>query len=169
MVPCPEIMITSGGLSSSRIFCSVSSPSIPGSHTSSKTTSKACFSRSRRQVSPFSASPVRKPSSSRTPRRESRIPDSSSTIRMLDMLHGIGRRRGFGGEREFHDEARAHRLVFFHPDGPTVVFHDSADDGQSQSGSSPFGGEVGKKKLFLQFLGDAMAAVGYQNLDRIAA
>src|SRR6201981_4258175 len=127
-------MMTSGGLSSSRIFSSVSSPSIPGSHTSSSTTSKVFFSSRRRQASPLSASSVRKPSSSSTPRRESRMPDSSSTIRMLDMLDRGGRHRRVGGKRQFYDERRPHWFVLFYTNGGAGILDDDAHDRQPQRG-----------------------------------
>src|ERR1700746_1577530 len=138
MVPCPEIMITSGGLSKSRIFCSVSSPSIPGSHTSSSTTSKLFFSSRRRQASPLSASSVRKPSSSSTPRRESRMPDSPPTIRMLDILDRGGRHRRFGGKRQFYDEPRPHWLVLVYTNGAAVIFVNAAPERAPQPGTSLF-------------------------------
>src|SRR6266576_3265033 len=167
MVPCPEIMMTSGGLSRARILCRVSSPSMPGSHTSSRTTSKACFSSRSRHASPLSASPVLKPSSSSTPRRESRMPDSSSTMRMLCMLGGgcCGR---FRSERKFHDEAGANRLILFDPDGALMVFDDAAHDGQAQTGAALLGGEIRQKEFFLQFLGHSVTGVGDSNLHGIA-
>src|SRR5215469_7275392 len=167
MVPCPEIMITSGELSSSRIFCNVSRPSMPGSQTSSSTTSNAWLASRRIHCSPVSAASVRKPSSSSTPRRESRMPDSSSTMRMLDMFHG--NRRGLRRERQFHDEARSYRLVLLDPDRSTMVLNDSAHNRQTQPGATLLGREVRQKEFFLQFLGDAVPRVGHQNLYRIAA
>ena len=82
MVPCPEMMITSGGSSCSLIFSSVSSPSIPGSQISRRTRSyERVFSVSR-QASPLSATPTLKPSSSSAPRSDLRMSASSSTTRM---------------------------------------------------------------------------------------
>src|SRR5258705_5603016 len=167
MVPWPEIMMTSGGLSRARIFCRVSSPSMPGSHTSSRTTSKVCFSKRSRQASPLSASPVLKPSSSSTPRRESRMPDSSSTMRMLCML-GSGCGGRFGSEREFHDKPGANWLIFFHSDGALMVFDNAAYDRQAQTCAALLGGEIGQKEFFLQLLCNTVTRVGNGNLHGIA-
>src|SRR6266404_4388627 len=87
MVPCPEIMMTSGGSSSPRIFSSTSSPSIPVSHTSSRIRSKLLLRSNSRQSSPLGLTLVLYPSSSRTPRKDSRIPDSSSTMRMCAIVY----------------------------------------------------------------------------------
>src|SRR5437660_6841159 len=53
MVPCPEIIMTSGPLSISLIFCRVSSPSIPVSHMSSRITSKLRLRNISRHSSPL--------------------------------------------------------------------------------------------------------------------
>src|SRR5215467_6319874 len=58
----------------------VSRPSIPGSQTSSRTTSYVFRASSSRQASPVSTAVQRNPSSFNAPPRESRIPGSSSTI-----------------------------------------------------------------------------------------
>ena len=84
--PCPEIMMTSGAFSFSRILSRVSRPSIPGNHTSSNTTSKVFLLMLSKPASPLSASEVLNPSSSSTPLSDWRIVGSSSTIRMLCMV-----------------------------------------------------------------------------------
>src|SRR5712691_8645067 len=61
---------------------SVSRPSMPGSQTSSSTQLKARFSRALRHSSPVATASTANPSSSITPRNVSRMPGSSSTMRI---------------------------------------------------------------------------------------
>src|ERR1700680_3134837 len=110
-------MITSGGLSSWRILSRVSSPSMPGSQMSSSTTSKAPFRRRSRQASPLSADEAEYPSSVSTPAKESRIPASSSTMRMLGMLNICSGGNNLGNDRQLYNEPGADWLVFFKGDG----------------------------------------------------
>src|ERR1700676_3419887 len=132
MVPCPEIMMTSGGLSNSRILSRVSSPSTPGSQTSSNTTSNGVLRSRSRHASPFPTDEVEYPSSARMPARESRIPASSSTMRILCMLgSGWGRRR-IRDNRKFHDKTRAHGLVLFYANRAMMIRYDAADDSQAE-------------------------------------
>src|SRR3984893_5503396 len=146
MVACPEIMMTSGAFSMSWVFCRVSRPSIPGSQTSSSTTSKERLRKVSRQASPLSALKALYPSSSSTPFSDCRMPDSSSTMRMLCMLTGEGRGNEFRGDRQLHYEPGADRLILFNANRAAVVFDDAADDGQSQSRSPFLGGEVGQEE-----------------------
>src|ERR1700730_15952103 len=146
MVACPEIMMTSGAFSMSWIFCRVSRPSIPGSQTSSRTTAKERFRKVSRQASPLSATATLYPSSSSTPLSDCRMPDSSSTMRMLRMLAGGGRGNNFWRDRQFHDKPGADRLILLDTNRAAMVFYDTTDDGQAQPGSPFLGGEVGQKE-----------------------
>src|SRR6202044_1481567 len=149
MVPCPEIMMTSGAFSLSRILPSVSRPSIPGSQTSSSTTSNACLPIISSPASPLSAIEVLKPSSSSTPFSDWRIVGSSSTMRILCMLIDSGRGDRIRDHWQFDYKASTYRFVFFHANGTVVVFHDAVDDGQPKSGAAFLGREVGQKKALL--------------------
>src|SRR5579864_6523172 len=142
MVPCPEIMMTSGAFSRSRIFPRVSRPSMPGNHTSSSTTSNACLLRISRPASPLSASEALNPSSSSTPLSDWRIVGSSSTMRMLCMLIDGGRHDGVRYNRQFNHESRPHGLILFHPNRAVVILNDAIHDGEPQAGAALFGGEV---------------------------
>src|SRR5215475_11585900 len=94
------------------------------------------------------------------------MPDSSSTMRMLCMLSGrCG--QGFDSQRKFHDETSAYWLILFYTDRSAVILDNAADDGQTQSRSALLGREVRQKKLFLQFLRNAMACIRYDNLDGV--
>src|SRR5580704_5200032 len=162
-------MMTSGGFSSSRMFSRVSRPSTPGNHTSSRTTSKADFRNSSRQASPLPAEEAVYPSSAKMPLRDSRIPASSSTTRMLCMLGSGGGRCGFRHDRQFDDEAGADRMIFFDADRAVMIFHNAAYDGEAEASAAFFGGEIGQKKFLFQFAGHAVAGVGDGNLDGVAA
>src|SRR6476619_8048517 len=147
IVPCPEMITTSGGSSSCLIFSSVSRPSMPGSHISSSTTSQVRFFNCSRQASPLSASSTLYPSSSRTPRSDSRISRSSSTTRTLCTLrlpccH-------FTRQRQLYQKLCARRLVLFHADGAVVIINDAPHDRQPQSGAALFGGKIWQKQFFL--------------------
>src|SRR5581483_2604291 len=169
MVPCPEIMMTSGGLSRSRIFSRVSSPSIPGSHMSRSTTSKRPLSRTSRHSSPLAASAAWWPSSSSTPFREERMPDSSSTISMLGMVNVSCRWNQLRGHRQFHHEPRAHRLVLLDPDGAAMVFHNPAYNRQAQARASFLGRKIWQEQPLLQLLCHPVAGVGDHDLDCLVA
>src|ERR1700680_1060285 len=130
MVPCPEIMMTSGAFSFSRIFSRVSRPSMPGSHTSSSTTSKACLLMISRPASPLSAIEALNPSSSSTPLSDWRIVGSSSTMRMLCMLIDGWCNDGVRHNRQFHHEPGADGLILLYTNGAVVVFNDAVYDGK---------------------------------------
>src|SRR6202790_3053941 len=168
MVPCPEIMMTSGGLSNSRILSRVSSPSTPGSQTSSNTTSNGVLRSRSRTASAFPTDELEYPSSARMPARESRIPASSSTMRMLCMLGGRRCRSRFENNGKFDDESRTHRLVFFHADRAMVVRYDAAHDGQAQARAALLGGEIGQEKFLFEFAAHAVARVGHGDLNCVA-
>src|SRR5580692_10431501 len=152
MVPCPEIMMTSGAFSLSRIRSKVSRPSMPGSHTSRSTTSNACLLMISRPASPLSAIEVLNPSSSSTPLSDWRIVGSSSTIRMLCMRIDGRHRDCIRNHRQFNHEPSADRLVFFYANRTVVVFDDAVYDGKPKPGAPLLGGEVWQEKTLLQFL-----------------
>src|ERR1700722_5481594 len=167
MVPCPEIIMTSGAFSFSRIFSRVSRPSIPGNHTSSSTTSKVFLLMLSRPASPLSASEVLNPSSSSTPLSDWRMVGSSSTIRMLCMVDR-GSSDRVRHNRQFHHKACAHGLIFFYADRTVMVFDNAVHNCQAQAGTALLGGEVGQEQPLLQFSRDAVAGVGNRDLHHIA-
>src|SRR5580704_11171804 len=103
------------------------------------------------------------------PASVSRIPASSSTMRMLCMLRSRRCRRRFGDNGKFYDEARADRIILFHANGAMVIFDDAADDGQSKARAALLGGEIRQKEFFFDFTGNAVASVGNGDLDGVAA
>src|ERR1019366_3012974 len=169
MVPWPEIMMTSGGSSISRILSSTSRPSIPVSHTSSRIRSKLLLRNNSRQSSPLGLTLVLYPSSSRMPRKDSRILDSSSTIRMWAMLACRRSADSFNRHGQFDNEAAADRLVFFHADRTTMVFHNSAHNGQNQPRAALLGRKVRQEQPFLHIARNALSRVGDHQFDGIAA
>src|SRR5579863_892296 len=169
IVPCPEIMMTSGAFSFSRIFSRVSKPSIPGSHTSSSTTSNACLLMISRLASPLSAVVVLKPSSSSTPLSDWRIVGSSSTMRMLCMLVDGGLSDSVRYDWQFDHKAGTDWPILFHANGAVVIFNNTIHDRKPKTGSALFGGEVWEKQPFFQLPGNAVASVGDSNLHDIAA
>src|SRR5580658_6817137 len=169
MVPCPEIMMTSGAFSFSRILSRVSRPSIPGNHTSSRTTSNACLLMMSRPASPLSAIEVLNPSSSSTPFSDCRIVGSSSTIRMLCMLIDGGRGDRIRNHRQFNHKARADGLIFFYANGAVVVFDDTVHDGKSKARAALLGGEVRQEQPLLQLPRNAVASIGDSDLHHVAA
>src|SRR5579863_2632167 len=168
MVPCPEIIMTSGAFSFSRIFCRVSRPSIPGSQTSSRTRSKSCLPRISRPASPLSASEALKPSSSSTPFSDWRIVGSSSTMRMLCMLVDGGRDNRFGHDWQLNYESRAYGLIFFHTNRAVVIFDYPIHDGESQTGAALLGGEIWHEQTLFQFAGNSVTGVGDSEFNHIA-
>src|SRR5271157_535468 len=169
MVPWPEIMMTSGGSTSSRMASRVSRPSMPGSQMSSRTTSNAALRSRSRQASPLSAEEAEYPSSTRMPASESRIPASSSTMRMLCMLRRGPSGRGFGDDRQFNDEAGADGTVLLHADGAVMVFDDAVHDGQAQPRATFLGREVRQEEFLLEFAGNSVSGIGYGDFNGIAA
>src|SRR5690348_9733566 len=162
------MMMTSGAFSSSRTRSSVARPSMPGSQMSSKTTSKLFRASVSRQVSPLPTDCTLYCSSSRTPVRESRIPGSSSTMRMLDMRCGHVR-HALGGDGQLNHKACAHWLVLFHANGTVMIFHNPAYDCQAQPGAAFLGREIGHEQALLGLLGDALPGIGNADFDSIAA
>src|SRR5260370_22516305 len=159
MVPWPEIMITSGGLSSWRILSRVSRPSMPGSQMSSSTTSKAPFRSRSRQASPLSADEAEYPSSVSTPTNESRIPASSSTMRILGMLNICSGDHNLGNHRQLYNEPGADWLVFLHANGAMVLLDDATDNRQAQSRAPLLGGKIRPEKALFFFRGHPLSPV----------
>src|SRR5262249_44344340 len=148
-VPWPEMMITSGGFTSSRTFCKVSSPSMPGSQISSRTTSNGLFWIASRHASPLAAAATVWPSSSNTPCRDSRIAASSSTMRMLSMRNLDRLCGGIAGEWKLKYKAGAYRFVLLDPNRTMVFFHDAAHDRQAETSATFLRREVGQEQLLL--------------------
>src|SRR5260370_2001206 len=140
-------MMIAGGLSSSRIFSRVSRPSTRGSQISSRTMSNAALRTRSRQASPLSTEEVAYPSSASMPARESRMPASSSTTRILCMLSGRCGRRGLADYRKFYDETCSHRTILLYPDGAMMIFDDTAHNGQAQAGAALLGGEIRQEEV----------------------
>src|SRR5579864_5187614 len=103
------------------------------------------------------------------PASESRMPASSSTMRMLYMFGYDGRWRRFWHKRKLYDKTRADRMIFFHANRAMVIFHDPAHDREAEPGTAPFRGEVRQKQLLLQFSRDAVTGIGDRDLNRVAA
>src|SRR5580765_7714705 len=103
------------------------------------------------------------------PAKESRIPASSSTTRMLCMLGSHRCRRGVGNNWKFNDEPRAHRSVLFHANGAMMIFDNSADNREPESSAAFLGREIRQEKSFLKFAGHAVARVGDGNFNGVAA
>src|SRR5258708_39419578 len=82
MLACPEIMTTYASTPFLRKRSNVSRPSIPSSHTSSRTRSMERSSSSERHSSPEDTANDSYPSSARMDESASRMPSSSSTMRM---------------------------------------------------------------------------------------
>src|SRR5271165_3255970 len=103
------------------------------------------------------------------PARESRIPASSSTIRMLCMLGGRRCRRGLGDDGKFHDKTRADGMVLFYTDGAMVIFDNPADDGQAEARAPLLGGKIRQEEFFFELASHTVAGVGNRDLDGVAA
>src|SRR5579863_7478033 len=141
---------------------------MPGSQMSRSTTSIEWLRRSSlRHSSPLSTDAVSKPSSASTPSSDSRIPVSSSTMRILCMLGRGGGECGLGDDRQFYNKARPNRLVFLHPNRSMMLFDDAANDSQAKASSALSGGEVGQKEFFFQLAGHAVSGIGDGDFDRV--
>src|SRR5215469_13321448 len=103
------------------------------------------------------------------PASESRIPASSSTMRMLCMSGGSDRGSSFGDDGKLYDKSGANRAILLNPNRAVVILHDPAHNRKAQAGPSFFGGEVGKKELLLEFAGYAVSGIGNDNLHGIPA
>src|ERR1700758_4137288 len=103
------------------------------------------------------------------PASESRMPASSSTMRMLYMFGDDGRGRRFRHNREFYDKAGADRMIFFHANRAMMILHNPAHDREAKPGTAPFRGEVRQEQLLLQFSRDAMTGIGNRDFNRVAA
>src|SRR6185312_7471045 len=161
-------MMTSGAFSSSRTRSSVARPSMPGSQMSSSTTSKLFPASVSRPASPLPTDCTLYCSSSRTPVRESRIPDSSSTMRMLDMRCSHVR-YAISRDGQLNHKARAHGLVLLHANRAAMILDNPAHNCQAQPGTSFFGREIGHEQALLGLLRDALPGIGDADLDSITA
>src|SRR5215470_11418687 len=81
MLPCPDIAITSTSLYMARKACKVSTPSMPGNHTSSKTTAGATVRISASASLPSAVEDTVKPSLYNMPLKDFTRSSSSSTIK----------------------------------------------------------------------------------------
>src|SRR5258708_32146018 len=90
------------------------------------------------------------------PASESRMPASSSTMRMLCMLDGDRCGRRFGHNRKLDDEARADGMIFFHADRAVRIFHNAAHDGQAEAGAALLGREIWQVNFFSFALTDTL-------------
>src|SRR5579862_1757490 len=155
MLPCPEIITTIGVCPVWRIRSRVSRPSIFGSHTSSRTRSTLPLESRARHSSPLPTDSTVYPSSARMEESESRMPASSSTMRMdcaMDFLcrSAFRYRRGDRfGRGEFDDEPRAHRSIVLRANQAVVLGDDPAGDSQSESRAALLGGEMRQEELVL--------------------
>src|SRR5215472_9972343 len=103
------------------------------------------------------------------PASESRMPASSSTIRMLCMFREDRCRHRLRYDRKLYDKACSHRMVFFHPNRSMVIFYNAAHNGKSQPGAAFLRGEVWQEEFLFHLAGYALAGVGDDDLNRVAA
>src|SRR5262252_6038854 len=97
------------------------------------------------------------------PTSESRMPASSSTIRMLCMFRE-DRRHRLRHNGKLYDEASSDRMVFFHPNRPMVIFYNAAHNRKSQSGAAFLGREIRQEKFLFDVVGYALASIGDNDL-----
>src|SRR5579864_6398486 len=100
------------------------------------------------------------------PARESRIPASSSTMRILCML---GSGRSFRDNGKFDNETRADWAVLFYADRAMMIFDDAAHNRQAEARAALLSGEIRQEKPLLEFASDAVPGVGDGDLDGIAS
>src|SRR5579862_856316 len=141
---------------------------MPGSQTSSSTTSNERLRNVSRQASPLSATEALYPSSSSTPLSDCRMPDSSSTIRMLCMLAGEGRGNKFRGDGQLDHKASADRLVLLDANRSAVVFDDATHDGEAKTSYAFLGREIRQEESLFQLLGDPVPGIGDRDFDSVA-
>src|SRR5579872_5491975 len=103
------------------------------------------------------------------PARDSRMPASSSTIRMLCMSEEHWRGRRIRNQRKLYDKARAHRTIFLYANRAMVIFYDAADNRKPKAGSAFLGREIWEKELLFQFSRHAVPSICDGDLNRIAA
>src|SRR5665647_1830216 len=125
---------------------------------SRSTKSGASSPTSLRAASPSGAVITSKPSSRRIPEIICRIWGSSSTTSsgpgIIGPIHG-----------KVDDKFGALGHVVFHPDKALVLVHDGADDGQTQAGAPPFGGEVRFEDPDLDPVRDPETGIGDDELN----
>src|SRR5688500_10822147 len=146
------MITTCTSISRSRMRASVARPSMPGSQTSSTTTSYVSCASAERQASPLPTASTSYPSSRSTPPSALRTPGSSSTIRM----DGIS-------ARQLDREPRAARRVVGDLDAPAVLRHDPADDREPEPAAAQLGRVIRKEELLALRRRDPGAVVGHDN------
>src|SRR6266496_4438446 len=120
---------------------------MPGSQMSRRITSKGLLRTASKHASPLAAAAAVYPSSSNTPCNDSRMVDSSSTMRMLSMWR-LGRHGGsVACERKFDNKASTHWLIFFDPDRSLVFLDDAAHNRQPQTSTTFRGWKVREEEL----------------------
>src|SRR5579871_179439 len=103
------------------------------------------------------------------PASESRMPASSSTIRMLCMFLEDRSRHRLRHDRKLYDETSSHRMVFFHPNRSMVIFYNAAHNRKSQSGAAFLRREIGQEEFLFDIAGYAQAGIGDDDLNCVAA
>src|SRR5215469_15789655 len=103
------------------------------------------------------------------PASESRMPASSSTMRMLCMLGDHGRWRRFRHHGKFYDEACADRMILFHANRAMMILHDAAHDRKAQARAPLLRGEIWQEQLLLHIAGDAMTGIRDTDFHGVAA
>src|SRR5580704_14757580 len=103
------------------------------------------------------------------PASDSRIPASSSTMRMLSMLDGRRCRRGFKDNRKLYDKARPHGMVFFQADRPMVIFDNAADNRQTEAGAAFLRRKIWQKEFLFELASHAVACIGHADFDGVTA
>src|SRR3990170_5451268 len=144
---------------------SASSPSIPGSHTSSSTQSTRVRERSWRPASAVSAEWTRYPSSDKTPSSVFRMFASSSITSTECRKTASPPSLRMRGELDLED--RPPRIVVADPHRSAVVGGDRADDRQPEPGSPLHTGEVGLEETVSVSRGHPGTVVGDGDPDQV--
>src|SRR3984957_19281913 len=174
MLACPEIITTIASTPFLRMRSSVSRPSIPSSHTSRSTRSTERASSMERHSSPEATATGSYPSSNRIDERASRIPCSSSTIKMeLAMKVNSGKLTQARGRRgrcnlrhgQLKNEFRAGRQIVLDADRAVVLGHDAAGDRQAQARAAVLGRKMGQKQAVFILRRNSVPTVRYHDLD----
>src|SRR6185503_10295257 len=134
-------MTTAASDPAARNCFNVSRPSIPGSQTSSRMQPYARLPSAFRQSSPVATASATKPSSSITARSVSRMPRSSSTMRIESIYsHKKAQKLRKSGKIDY--EFCTTRVVLFCADVTAVLQYNSLDDGQAETCAAVAPGEV---------------------------
>src|ERR1044072_687710 len=133
-------MITTAASEPAARSCfNVSSPSMPGSQTSSRMQPYARLPSALRQSSPLATASAAKPSSSMTARSVSRIPRSSSTMSIESM------NKQLSGGGEFDQKSGAARVVLLGADAAAGFENNLLHDREPQTGAA-----VAPRKVWLK-------------------